>query len=120
MSAEHWHNAAEEMYCASVIPRRSVNRIRRAIKDGIDPEPFLEDIEKGMETILRVYRDADEGPRAAKQRAARAVHQVTGGSIRFGTSKRSTTTVSAELVAEAAIAAYLSAPGQIEGGSDRS
>lgn len=41
----------------------------------------------------------------ALSRAARAVHRVTGGSIRFGQSPRSKTMVSAMVVAEAALAA---------------
>lgn len=43
--------------------------------------------------------------RAQVDRAARAVHEVTGGGIPFGRSRRSSATVSAQLVAEAAIAA---------------
>jgi hypothetical protein len=43
--------------------------------------------------------------RAQVDRAARAVHEVTGGGIPFGRSRHSSNTVSAQLVAEAALAA---------------
>jgi hypothetical protein len=57
---DDWKNAVELMFYASVVPRRSVDRIRRAITEGRDPEPYLGDIEAGMASIAETYQMMDD------------------------------------------------------------
>lgn len=44
--------------CALVIPRRSVDRIRRAQADGRDPEIYVEAIESGIAQAEELIREA--------------------------------------------------------------
>lgn len=62
--AERWRDAFEEMYRLSVIPRRSVDRIGRAVADGRDPWPYLDDIEKGLGAMADLAMRMDDQPPA--------------------------------------------------------
>lgn len=52
----------ELMRCAAVIPSRSVRRIRRALAEGRDIEPYLADIESGVAQVMALA-DAHEESR---------------------------------------------------------
>jgi hypothetical protein len=47
----------EYIQCALVVPRRSVDRIRRAVSEGRDPEPYVEDIESGIAHAEELIRE---------------------------------------------------------------
>lgn len=47
-------DAIEGMRCAIVVPRRSVERVRRALAEGRDPEPYLDDILTGLESATAI------------------------------------------------------------------
>lgn len=59
---EVWRDAFDEMYRLTVSPRRSVNRIRRAIAAGIDPADFLKDIEEGLQACVDLTNRMDDCP----------------------------------------------------------
>jgi hypothetical protein len=58
-AADDLRDTAEAMFSASVIPHRSVERIRRALNE--DPprviEGYLRDIERGMVQIRALYAE---------------------------------------------------------------
>jgi hypothetical protein len=54
---EQYRDGVEFMFSASVIPARSVGRVRRAIKEGRDPEPYLQDMEDGLAQIRALYNE---------------------------------------------------------------
>jgi hypothetical protein len=55
-------NALDEMYRLTVIPRRSVDRIRAALRVGESPEPYLKDIEEGMQACVDLANRMDNRP----------------------------------------------------------
>jgi predicted Zn-ribbon and HTH transcriptional regulator len=44
--ADELYDLCQEMYRLTVIPRRSIDRVREAIKREEDPEPYLQDMEE--------------------------------------------------------------------------
>lgn len=58
--ADELVDTIDAMFSASVIPRRSVDRIRRALAEGGNPELYLDDIERGMQQIAALYDEHDE------------------------------------------------------------
>lgn len=57
-----YKDALDMMFSATVIPRRSVDRIRRAIAEGRDVEPYLQDIEDGMRQCGALYEEMEGRP----------------------------------------------------------
>lgn len=61
---QDWKNAVEMMRCNIVVPNRSVDRIRRAIAEGRDAEPYLRDIEEGLGGAFEIAREMDDRPKS--------------------------------------------------------
>lgn len=59
--------ALDEMYRFTVVPRRSVDRIRRAIAEGRDAEDYLIDIENGLQACAELAVRMDTRPAACPE-----------------------------------------------------
>lgn len=53
--ADDLAEAIDAMLSASIIPRRSTDRIRDALREGRTVEPHLTDIDDGMREIADIY-----------------------------------------------------------------
>lgn len=57
--ADELYDLCQEMYRLTVVPRRSIDRARAAIKRGEDPEDSLRDME-GLNGCVAIAKAADE------------------------------------------------------------